>query len=194
MVVCSVDGCGGPIKGHGLCDKHYQRMRKGRPLEGGKGSHGSIDDRFWRNVDKRDPSACWMWIGHKRPNGYGQLHTGGRGGKLISAHRYSCQAHHGDPKDERMVAMHSCDTPGCVNPNHLRWGTASENIKEAFDKLRKRPTIMVGVHHPRAILNEDQVRFVKSNAAMGPSKLARICGVGKTTIRSVLSGKTWKHL
>jgi len=37
----------------------------------------------------------------------------------------------------QMVVMHSCDNPPCVNPMHLRVGTQSENIIEAFIKGRK---------------------------------------------------------
>lgn len=30
---CSVDGCGGAVAGQGMCSKHYQRARRGVPLD-----------------------------------------------------------------------------------------------------------------------------------------------------------------
>lgn len=35
--------------------------------------------------------------------------------------------------------LHSCDNKGCVNPEHIRWGTRSENLVESFERgLRDR--------------------------------------------------------
>jgi len=194
MSSCSVSGCEGAVDSWGLCNKHYLRLRKHGSVDENLSTHAPMEERFWRRVAKRTEQECWEWVGTKRNTGYGVIHSGGRGGKYVSTHRYSCGLHHGPPPTPTHVAMHSCDNRSCVNPHHLRWGTASENIKEAFTKNRKQPTILRGLENPRSKLNEDQVRFVRANAGLGPAKLGRICGCAPTTIHAVLSGRTWKHL
>lgn len=37
------------------------------------------------------------------------------------------------PKGEWEV-LHSCDNKECFNPEHLRWGSRSENIREAYSR------------------------------------------------------------
>ena len=30
---CKIEGCGKPLKAHGLCDTHYRRLRRGTPMD-----------------------------------------------------------------------------------------------------------------------------------------------------------------
>lgn len=193
MHVCCVEGCNGWIKAHGLCNKHYLRAKRNGSLES-LFTHAPMEERFWRRVEKRASDECWEWLGSKRPNGYGMVHTGGRGGKYISTHRYSCELHYGPPPFQGAHTLHSCDNPSCVNPAHLRWGTASENILEAFAKNRKVAPRIIGENHPRAVLTEDQVKFIKAHPEISTASLARIMGNKLGAVRAVRQGRTWKHL
>ena len=51
-----------------------------------------------------------------------------------------------------LCALHSCDNPPCCNPTHLRWGTISENTREAFERNHE--------------YRERHVAFSKANAAI----------------------------
>jgi hypothetical protein len=70
---------------------------------------------------------CWEWLGAKSNHGYA----------LLSIHRASHLAliYSGRPKTASF-ALHSCDNPGCVNPDHLRWGTPKENAADMVQRKR----------------------------------------------------------
>jgi hypothetical protein len=87
--------------------------------------------RFWEKVDKRGPDECWMWTACLS-NRYGAIHVNG---KDIRASRFSYELHFG-PIPDQLNVLHKCDTPGCVNPNHLWLGTQSENIEDCKRKGR----------------------------------------------------------
>jgi len=97
-----------------------------------------IED-FWDRVAV-DPDGCWMWTGVSLPAGYGFFTRYTRDGSAwrkttVYAHRFSYQLHHGEIP-EGMLVMHTCDSPGCVNPGHLRLGTPQENVDDMADKRR----------------------------------------------------------
>lgn len=77
--------------------------------------------------------GCWDWKKGKTRKGYGRIKVGGT---TVAAHRAMATALWGSVPDG-LVVMHTCDNPGCVNPSHLRVGTQSENILDAFRKGRK---------------------------------------------------------
>lgn len=76
-----------------------------------------------------DADSCLIWPFSFRWNGYGQV---GVNGKVRYPHRIMCELTHGAPPTPKHVAAHSCHNGrgGCVNPRHLSWKTASENILE----------------------------------------------------------------
>ena len=192
--VCKVEGCGEVVKGFGLCHKHYRRWKKNGTVDDGAGSHVSVEDRFWIYANKRGDDDCWEWLGTRYPNGYGRISLGGRGGKLVSAHRFSCEMHHGQAPFEGAHVLHKCDNRICVNPAHLSWGTSSENIQDAYDKKRKVSPFKLGVNHHKAKLNADQALFVKSNMEVSSTYMAKLFGCSRTAIDAIKQGRTWKHI
>lgn len=78
---------------------------------------------------------CWIWKGPTDKDGYGifccvRLTPDKR--RHYKAHRVSFLIKHGRWPNTEL--LHSCDIPACVNPDHIREGTHSENIKEAYDR------------------------------------------------------------
>jgi hypothetical protein len=98
---------------------------------------GTPEQRLWPRVEKTP--TCWLWTGGAKNNkGYGQI-TVARG-KAVFAHRLSYEIANG-PIPAGMHVCHRCDTPACVNPAHLFLGTASDNMRDAFQKGRLAPQI-----------------------------------------------------
>lgn len=98
----------------------------------------TLDERFWPNVDKRGPSDCWPWLGHKTRAERGMIRIDGRSRVAT----WAALALDGRPRPSTdHESCHSCDNPNCVNPAHLWWGTRFENMQ---DKVRK------GRHHSQA--------------------------------------------
>lgn len=155
----------------------------------------SVEERFWKNVDKSDD--CWIWTGCKTGNGYGAIRVNT---KQKSAHRVSWELANGQNIPQGMVVLHSCDNPLCVRPSHLSIGTTDENSKDMARKGRasrsgpKMPA--AGERNGSAILTENDVRQIRIQQSQGQSakQLAAQYGVTDISVRNIVRGKTWKHV
>ena len=96
---------------------------EGRPaIRHGNCTPASRFDFFVKKV----PGGCWEWTGC-RDKGHGKGY--GLMGFNVRAHRYSYERFVG-PIPRGMLVLHSCDNPGCVNPEHLRVGTDADNMRD----------------------------------------------------------------
>lgn len=125
----------------------------------------NIKDRFWSKVDVRGKSACWEWKANK-VHGYGMLATKSKSAP-IKAHRLSWMIHYGEIPSG-MAICHSCDNPGCVNPNHLMLGTQKANMIDAAKKGKmKFFHIGTGEDNNAAKLSNEQVLSLRKDYATG---------------------------
>jgi hypothetical protein len=169
------------------------QQRRAGLLPVGTRARGTLEERFWRFVEKGE--GCWLWTGGSvNAKGYGQIQQGGKGSPHVSAHRLSYQIHKGEIP-EGMVVMHSCDNPSCVNPDHLSVGTQSDNILDSFAKGRKVcvPPITRGADHHLAVLDEKTVRWIRSSG-MSIRTMAQALGLPESTVGRAKRRQTWKHV
>jgi hypothetical protein len=91
------------------------------------------------------------------------------------------------PCPNDMEGCHNNGNPSDNRLENLRWGTRSDNIKDAI----KHGT---WIDKPSAKLNELQVRIIRRLLGFGTLKqreIAEIFGVAKTAISRIKTGKTW---
>lgn len=84
-------------------------------------------------IDVRGPDECHLFTGPVNSNGYGKITVKGR---TLWAHRVMACDYHGVPYDSPLYACHMCDVRACCNPRHIFFGTAKDNMQDAFRKGR----------------------------------------------------------
>jgi hypothetical protein len=164
---CCIKGCDKPVAALGLCVNHWRMNRDHgspvapRPLSAlNRGL--TPEQKFWKSVEKTD--GCWLWKAGVDRDGYGVLQVKIHGVSTTKAHRYSYMLHTGEVLGSRQFVMHSCDNPRCVNPDHLKAGSALENTADMITKGRQ---FRGDIGHK---LTADQVREImrdpRQNAAI----------------------------
>lgn len=121
-------------------------------------------------------SGCWLWEGSTNGRGYGLAFLQG-GKKMTGAHRAMLIAH-GVPVGPADVVLHTCDMPGCVNPEHLQVGTQADNMADMKSKGRHRPSYKIPAGLRQAIREDDTPAWA----------VAAWFGVNRKTINNIRRG------
>lgn len=135
---------------------------------------------------KENDNGCWIWCGPKGDDGYGLIRVPPRRTRRV--HRVMYEAFNGEIGG--LLVCHKCDTPLCVNPEHLFLGTPKQNTHDAMNKGR----LNRGESVNTSKLTESQVVEISEKHFYGEPipKLANEYGMSLGGVRMLLAGKTWR--
>lgn len=191
MKICKFDGCERRAVSKGYCDKHYRRLlKRGDVNDSGsrKVSEGDAVERFHDKYDKKE-NGCWIWSASTRPNAKGQLYGRHHNefGKSEGAHRFSYRVHNNEDISGKFVC-HKCDTPLCVNPEHLFLSDHIGNMKDM--RMKGRSARLIGENNHVSKLTDTQAEEIRKSE-LSQSKLAKVYGVSQATIGRIKRGQSY---
>ena len=134
-------------------------------------------------------SGCWLWEGNINRDGYGRLRHHGQD---YLAHRFSWAVYRGKVPDEVCV-LHKCDTPCCVNPEHLFLGSQADNMHDMTRKKRGRPQKHLGDDNGNSKLMTADILAIRKDQRIY-RKIALDYGVNLQTIYRIKTRQCWVHV
>ena len=157
----------------------------------------NLADRLLAKVSMVPESGCWIFSGSWDGKGYGMIAV--RTGLTQRAHRVSWELTNGAIKQGQQV-LHKCDTPQCVNPEHLFLGDNTTNVADKMRKGRQAKGDQIaikmrGENQGGAKLTEADVLAIRKAKGTATLKtLSTIYNVSQSVLCEVQSGKAWAHV
>jgi len=192
---CRINGCEQSVTASELCVTHYHQEWRDkqaltdeeRQLKYPEETLQESTLRFWQRVQlTADETRCWL-LGTGRRQTYG-THSFGK--QKWYGHHFAWFITHG--YKSTMVLRHSCDTPRCVNPNHLSEGTHADNMRDKVERQRQPYGEQVWL----AKLTDNDVRQIRQllQSGMKQTEVAKLFPVSSITIGQIHLKKTWRHV
>lgn len=187
---CQFIGCSSKSHCRGLCEKHYSRYKNGRVYNIRNVQSGNDIELFLKKIEKQE-NGCWIWQAGTQKNSkgvkYGKHHADN--GKTVTAHRFSYSKFIGAIPDG-MYVCHKCDTPLCVNPEHLFIGSHKDNMDDMVRKNRLYKAYGENMHSSK--LTNEQAKAIRDSDDNCKS-LAIKNNVSVTTIKRIKIKETYKN-
>ena len=145
-------------------------------------------ERFEDKYIPVSETGCWIWIGcYTCATGYGRIKIDG---KHTLSHRASYEMYIG-PIPKNLHCLHSCDTPECVNPDHLFLGTHQDNMADRDAKGRGNAPN--GEKCGASKLTESQALEI-FHAKGTNQEIADHYGITSANVGYIKRKVTWKHI
>jgi hypothetical protein len=145
---------------------------------------------FWANCIPEPNTGCWLWLGAtKKDGGYPRVWFNG---KYQKGHRVAWELANGETLGDR-CALHKCDQPSCINPEHIFAGTQADNVADMLSKGRERYVGLPGEQNGRAKLTDAQVAALRADLANGMTQTAAAAryGISQARVSKIWRGEGW---
>lgn len=156
----------------------------------------SAERRLLASIDIDLRTGCWNWAKSKNKRGYGYIGVGSQKTehKAKLAHRVSAWLFLNIDLDSALEVCHTCDTPSCVNPDHLFVGTHADNMRDMFAKGRRQAA--KGERSGVAKVTGEQVKEIRRRLDEGEQQvpLAREYGIAQTQVSRIKRRESWRHI
>lgn len=151
-----------------------------------------LQQRFEEKVNKTD--SCWLWTGALTRDGYGHIRA------KIKAHgnNVMCRAHRVSyflfigPIPDGQKVLHNCDTPACVNPEHLKLGDLKTNTKDMVSRCRHKYKITNSLN-PLSMEKATGIRQLYATGGYKLNELAKMFNTSVPQISRVINNKIWRE-
>lgn len=147
--------------------------------------HPPFKDRFEQKVERIPGVDCHLWTACLIARDYGGIQ---HNGKIKRAHRVAYELYVG-PIPDGMCVLHRCDTPACVNPDHLFVGTPADNSEDMCSKGRSPK----GVRNGRAKLEESQILAIRADPR-SQRTIGKEYGISRIQVRHIKRRIQWQHV
>lgn len=144
-------------------------------------------------LEKATPCGeCLIYSRCLTKAGYSRVFIDGRAfyaHRLVAAHAAGLDVQELGRKD---VVMHSCDTPACVNPEHLSIASHRANMRDMVSKGRAKRGVQHGEAHGRCRLSAEQItemRRLRESGAFSLTALAARFGCSPSHVSRVCRKK-----
>ena len=189
---CSVEQCDRNAVARTWCLMHYKRWRNhGDPLTTTKSPpHLTAAEALEYGGWERMTDDCWEWA-RRNPAGYGLVWVDGRD-RL--AHRVAYETWVATIPDDLFVC-HTCDNPPCINPDHLWFGSASDNNNDK--EMKGRGNQPRGSKNANAKLTERdvvEVRRLRNEEHLTLKEIGNRFGITEAAVSAIVRRKLWKHV
>lgn len=189
--LCEVSGCGRPSHKKALCSGHYKRQWRTGSVTGGRATMRGDGERWLRAHSGFSGDECLIWPFARADGGYGKATVAGR---ETAPSRHMAILKYG-PLARSIQVCHTCDNPGCVNPNHLFLGTALENHLDCVSKGRHvPPPWKAGEENGQSKITTAQAAWAKrvlSSRTMTGRAVAKVLGLSETQVSRIKHGYNW---
>lgn len=151
-------------------------------------SRKPLKDRLLEKCNENE-HGCWTWTGALTRGGYGHIRVWEVDKWVMRrAHRVSYRIFK-DDFDPSLLVLHECDNPSCINPDHLRQGTHSDNNKDMLDRGRVSRKVRVSkINFEKA----EEIRSLYKTGDYTQKNIGDMYGLARNTISNIVNNKRWR--
>lgn len=134
-------------------------------------------------------TGCILFFGTgENRDGYARINISG---VRYSIHRFVYILKYGHV-NRKTVIRHKCDTPACVNVDHLEAGTQADNVQDMHKRGRANLS-RKGTENPKAKLNEQQVEEIRKlyKEGMPRKEIQSRYSLSTGYVWKITSGQFW---